>query len=116
MAPALQRGNTAMTTTHLKKQGPGLLRLHAWLVVVTVALTVAAAMALAGTRPHEVTASAKVLALATPTASGPPLPVDMGTEREVATSGQVADLAAADLATNADDAQKGLSVSVVTDT
>lgn len=97
------------------QQGPGVLRVHAWLVLLSVIMTVGwAAVFTAGQQSF--TATSEVLALPTATSGGAPTAPDMGTEREVASSGEVAELAAEDLGATTVEALRGLSVSVVTDT
>jgi len=88
-----------------------LLRTYAWLIVTMTVVTILTATALVTLRPTMYTSSAKVNVTAAPSA-GTPVPVDMGTEREIALSGDVAALAAEQLGRPSDTAANGLSVSV----
>jgi uncharacterized protein involved in exopolysaccharide biosynthesis len=88
-----------------------LLRTYAWLIVTMTVVTILTATALVTLRPTMYTSSGKVNVTAAPSA-GTPVPVDMGTEREIALSGDVAALAAEQLGRPSDTAANGLSVSV----
>jgi hypothetical protein len=92
-----------------------LLRVHIWIVLLITLTAVATATAVALTRPAMSTVESRVQLDPEPT-RGAPLPPDMGTEREVATSGVVAADAAARMGTTVRKALSGLSVTVVTDT
>jgi succinoglycan biosynthesis transport protein ExoP len=92
-----------------------LLRVHIWIVLLITLTAVATATAVALTRPVTFTVESRVQLEPEPT-RGAPLPPDMGTERELATSGIVASDAAARMGTTVRDALDGLSVAVVTDT
>jgi succinoglycan biosynthesis transport protein ExoP len=94
--------------------GRPLLRTYAWLIVAMTVVTVLAATALVVLRPSTYSASSKVLVTAAPSA-GTPVLVDMGTEREIALSGEVAARAAEQLGLPPDTAAHGLSVSVPID-
>jgi tyrosine-protein kinase len=104
-----------MTTRMSPPGGPGLLRTHAWLVVVVTLLTVWVAFAAASHRPVTYTGTAQVI-VQTPPTSRVQVPPEMGSEREIASSGRVAALAADALDVSQTEAVKGLSVSVITDT
>jgi Mrp family chromosome partitioning ATPase len=91
--------------------GRPLLRTYAWLIVTMTVVTILTATALVTLRPTMYTSSGKVNVTAAPSA-GTPVPVDMGTEREIALSGDVAALAAEQLGRPSDTAANGLSVSV----
>lgn len=92
----------------------GMLRTYGWIVALVTLLTVAVGAAVALRQPAAYSAQAKVQVLPVATRGAPVLP-DMGTERELATSGAVADDAAARLALSTREAASGLSVSVVAD-
>lgn len=91
-----------------------LLRLYVWLVVLVTLLTLAVGAVLALHRPASFSTAAKVEVMPVAT-RGAPIAPDMGTERELATSGSVAEDAATRLDTTAEAASRGLSVSVVAD-
>ena len=91
-----------------------IVRSHVWIVVGVTLLTTAVAGAVGLSRPVEHVAESRVEVLQTPTRGAPIVP-DMGTEREVATSGEVAQQAAARMSVDPEYAARGLSVAVVTD-
>lgn len=91
-----------------------LLRFYVWLVVLVTLMTLTVGAVLALRRPATFTTAAKVEVVPVAT-RGAPIPPDMGTERELATSGSVAEDAATRLGTSTDAASRGLSVSVITD-
>jgi Mrp family chromosome partitioning ATPase/capsular polysaccharide biosynthesis protein len=92
-----------------------LLRTYAWLIVTMTVVTVLAATALVALRPATYSSSASVVVNQHSNASTSTLP-DMGTEREIARSGEVASRAAERLGLAPDTASQGLSVSVPLDT
>ncbi len=94
---------------------PSLLRLYASIVLLVTLLTTAAGAAVALQEPVVYTSEARIQVLPVAT-RGAPIAPDMGTERELATSGTVAEDAAAVLDTGAGRALAGLSASVVTET
>jgi uncharacterized protein involved in exopolysaccharide biosynthesis len=93
-------------------EGRPLLRRYAWLIVVMTVVTVLAATALVVLRPSTYSASSSVVVTSAPSARTP-VAVDMGTEREIARSGEVAARAAERLGLPPDTAAHGLSVSVL---
>jgi hypothetical protein len=92
--------------------GRSLLRRYAWLIVAMTVVTVLAATALVVLRPSTYSASSSVVVTAGPSA-GTRVAVDMGAEREIARSGEVAARAAERLGLPPDTATHGLSVSVL---
>jgi Mrp family chromosome partitioning ATPase len=94
--------------------GRPLLRTYAWLIVTVTAVTILTATALVTLRPTMYASSSSVVVTSAPSA-GTPVPVDMGTQREIARSGQVAARAAEQLGLPSDTAAHGLSVSVPID-
>ena len=104
-----------MTDVFLPQKGRGMLRTYWWLVVVLTLVTLAAAAVVAATRPVSYTSVGQVVVTPEPTDGAPILPV-MGTEREVATSGDVAAVAADRLGVSTTDARQGLSVAVIVET
>lgn len=102
-------------TPRLAAPEKSLVRVYAWLILLVTLLTVAAALVVALHRQVTYTAEARIEVLPIAT-RGAPIAPDMGTEREVATSGSVADDAAARLDTSRSEALAGLDVSVVADT
>lgn len=93
----------------------GMLRLYAWVMIVTVGLAVGAA--LLGTRSApQYTATAEVLIGPTITPSGNYIEPSMPTEQRVATSADVVSNAAAKLDLSAKQALEHLSVTVPVDT
>ena len=97
----------AMTTPFTGEKS--LLRLYVWLVVLVTLLTLAVGAVLALHRPASFSTAAKVEVMPVAT-RGAPIAPDMGTERELATSGSVAEDAATRLGTTAEAASRGLSV------
>ena len=91
-----------------------LVRVHAWLIIVTTALVVGLAAVALLSAPTEHVAESEVEVMSRPT-RGAPIPPTMGTERRFALSGSVASEAADRMALEVAEARKGLSVSVVTD-
>jgi len=104
-----------MSTTSRQRHQRGLLRTYAGLIVATTAVTLGVAAAVSSASPPTYTSSAQVVVHPQPT-TGAPLQPQMGTERTIATSGAVAELAAERLGMNPDQARSGLSVSVVLET
>jgi Mrp family chromosome partitioning ATPase len=102
-------------TTTLHRRPRGLLRRYAWLIVATTAVTLGVAAGVGSASPPTYTSSAQVVVHPQPT-TGAPLQPQMGTERTIAESGAVAQLAAERLGTSPDQARSGLSVSVVLET
>ncbi len=92
-----------------------LVRVYAALILLTTLATLGIAAAVVLAEPEVHTAQAEVELLDTPTRGAPIVP-DVGTEREVALAGTVAQEAAARMDTSVARARAGLSVSVVTDT
>jgi Mrp family chromosome partitioning ATPase len=95
--------------------GRPLLRTYAWLIFTMTVVTILTATALVTLRPTMYASVASVVVTPAPSA-GTPVPVDMGTEREIALSGEVASRAAEQLGLPPDTAANGLSVSVPIDT
>lgn len=104
-----------MTPHDRPRHSRGLLRTYAWLIVAATAVTLAVAAAVAGSAPTTYTSSAQVVVRPQPT-EGAPIQPQMGTERAIALSGEVADRAAERLGTDPDSARSGLSVSVLLET
>jgi Mrp family chromosome partitioning ATPase len=104
-----------MTPTTWHRHPRGLLRTYAWLIVATTAVTLGVAAGVGSASPATYTSSAQVVVHPQPT-TGAPLQPQMGTERTIAQSGAVAELAAERLGTSPDQARSGLSVSVVLET
>jgi polysaccharide biosynthesis transport protein len=94
---------------------PSLVRVYALVVTVVTLVTVAVGALVSLHQPFVYTSHADVQVLPVAT-RGAPIAPDMGTERELALSGSVAQRAAATLGTTVRAAQSGLSVDVVTDT
>jgi uncharacterized protein involved in exopolysaccharide biosynthesis len=92
--------------------GRPLLRRYAWLIVAMTVVTVLAATALVVLRPSTYSASSSVVVTSAPSA-GTRVAVDMGIERAIALSGDVAARAAERLGLPPDTAAHGLSVSVL---
>jgi succinoglycan biosynthesis transport protein ExoP len=90
----------------------GLLRTHAWLIVLAMVVTLGGACVVAFTRPVSYVATAQV-AVGPELAGGTALRPEMASEREIATSGAVTARAANLLGVQPTDAAAGLSVSVV---
>jgi len=104
-----------MTPTTWHRHPRGLLRTYVWLIVAATAFTLGVAAAVASASPPTYTSSSQVVVHPTLT-TGAPLQPQMGTERTIAESGMVAELAAERLGTSPDRARAGLSVSVVLET
>jgi Mrp family chromosome partitioning ATPase len=85
---------------------------HLWLVLLATSLTVGVAAVVASSRPDVYTSTAEVV-LSPEKTTGAPLRPDMGTERAIAQSGQVADRARASLADVDDTVSGTLSVEVL---
>jgi len=90
----------------------GIVLSYLWLIVAVTLLTTAAAGAVVATRPQKFVASSQLVVYSDPTKGAAATAPDMGTEREVASSGIVATNAARSLGTSVDAASAGLSVSV----
>ena len=73
-----------------------LVRVYVWIIALVTLLTVGVALVVALERPVTYTAESRIEVLSVPT-RGAPIAPNMGTEREVATSGSVAEDAAARL-------------------
>lgn len=93
----------------------GFVRSYLWTILAVTLLTTGAAVAAALARPAEYVAMSQVVVYADATRSGPTGQPDMGTERELATSGVVAREAANALRTSPGAALDGLNVSVPVD-
>lgn len=91
------------------------IRVHAWIILLTTVVTMGLAVLAVLAQPREYEAQAQVELLATPT-RGAPIPPNMGTERQVALSGSVARDAASRMGIDLDVARAGLSASAVADT
>ena len=91
------------------------MRVYGWIIALVTLLTVGIALLVALERPVTYTAESRVEVLSVPT-RGAPIAPNMGTEREVATSGSVAEDAAARLDSSRSAAVQGLAVAVVADT
>jgi capsular exopolysaccharide synthesis family protein len=100
--------------THRTTKSRGIVLSYLWLIVLVTALTAFAAAATVMARPKMYVGTAQVVVFADPTQGAGAAP-DMGTEREVANSGLVADAAAKSLGVGVGVATKGLSVSVPVD-
>ena len=83
-----------------------LVRVYAWFILLTTLLTVGIAAAVVLAQPEVHTAEAEVELLETPT-RGAPLVPDVGTEREVAMAGTVAQAAAARMGMSVTRARSG---------
>jgi|Tabmets5t2r1_1033131.scaffolds.fasta_scaffold04442_3 polysaccharide biosynthesis transport protein len=94
----------------------GLLRTHALLIVAVTSLTMLAALGVSLTRPASYESVARVVVHAEQVDGGTPLPPDMGTEREIALSGDVAQEAGEELGLTPGTAQEHLQVDVPVDT
>jgi hypothetical protein len=104
-----------MSTREASTPPAHLLWVHGRLVLLVTLVTVAVAATVGMSRGDLVTATSRVLALPT-TSYGTAMPPEMGTEREIALSGDVAALAAEDLEMSAADALTGLEVEIAPDT
>lgn len=89
---------------------------YLWLILTMTTLTVATTFAAVGALPATYTASAQVVVQPDLGKGGSPVQPDMGTEREILTSGLVARDAAAELRESPAKASSGLSVEVPLDT
>jgi tyrosine-protein kinase len=92
-----------------------LLRTYAWLILTITLVTMAAATTIVALRPSTYASSSSVVVEPEST-TGTPLEPDMGTEQQIALSGEVATRAAARLGLPPDAAADGLSVSVPIET
>jgi Mrp family chromosome partitioning ATPase len=101
-----------MTETTRHSRPATLLRVHAWLIVTAVAVTIGSASAVALTRPSSYVATAQV-SVAPEQAGGTALRPEMASERAIATSGTVTANAADVLGRDPREAERGLAVSVV---
>lgn len=104
-----------MTPNNRPRHSRGLLRTYAWLIVTATAVTLAVAAGVAASAQTTYTSSAQVVVKPLPTA-GTPIQPQMGTERAIALSGEVAERAAERLGTEPDTARDGLSVTVLLET
>ncbi len=102
-------------TSRLAAPEKSLVRVYVWIIALVTLLTVGVALVVALERPVTYTAESRIEVLSVPT-RGAPIAPNMGTEREVATSGSVAEDAAARLDSSRSAAVQGLKVSVVADT
>ena len=82
-----------MTAIPRRPRSAGLLRVHAWLIVTAIVVTVGAASAFALTRPTSYVATSQV-SVAPEQAGGTALRPEMGSERQIALSGTVTSRAA----------------------
>lgn len=103
-----------MTAMPQRPRPAGLLRVHAWLIVTAVVVTLASATAFALSRTTNYVATAQVSLDPVPT-DGTALRPEMASERQIALSGTVTSRAADSLGLAPVDAAQGLSVSVVTE-
>ncbi len=95
----------------------GLLRTYALLIVAVTILTIAGAVGVTLTRDAPYVSDARVVVQPERVrGGGTPLPPDMGTEREIAVSGTVAQSAAEELDLPTDAAEENLQVEVPVDT
>lgn len=99
-----------LTGTH--DEARGLLRTHAWLVVLATLVAVGAAFLAVQAKPVTYTATAEVVVSPTQTDTNPIQP-DMGTERAIARSGVVVLAGATELGEDPATVTRNLSVSVV---
>lgn len=93
----------------------GFLATYVWLIIAMMALAAAAAYSVAGSEKVTYTSTSVVVVEPTMSPSGTPLPPDMGTEREIALSGNVAGVVAHKLGMTEHEALKHLSVAVPVD-
>jgi Mrp family chromosome partitioning ATPase len=93
----------------------GLLRIYAWLILAVTLATIAAALTLTALRPPSYTSSSQVVVNPEAT-TGTPIAPDMGTERTIAMSGDVARSVASQLGVTTEAASQGLAVSVPLET
>lgn len=101
-----------MIATTRPRGRPSLLRVHALLIVATVAVTLASAWAAVESRQAGYVATAQV-SVGPEQAGGTALRPEMASERTIVSSGSVATLAAATLGEDTDAARRGLAVSIV---
>ena len=101
-----------MTETAGHSRPTTLLRVHAWLIVTAVVVTIGSASAVALTMPSDYVAMAQV-SVAPERAGGTALRPEMASEREIALSGTVTSRASDVLGRNPGEAENGLEVSVV---
>lgn len=94
---------------------PGLLRTYWALIAAVTMLTIIGAMLALSLRPVEYVSTAEVLVRPESIGGTTPLTPNMGTEREIAQSGDVAALAAARLGLTPKQARAGLSVTALID-
>ena len=95
----------------------GLLRTYTLLIVAVTVVTVVGALAVSLVRPAPYVSDARVVVQPERVrGGGTPLPPDMGTEREIAMSGTVAESAGDDLGLTAEAAASNLQVNVPVDT
>lgn len=103
------------TSAHPRNRDTGMVRLYAWVMIVTAGLTVAFALYSVGSEP-QYSASAEVLIDPTITPSGNYIQPSMPTEQRVATSAEVVATAAARMGVSSTEALQHLSVTVPVDT
>jgi tyrosine-protein kinase len=96
------------------RDGRSLLRTYAWLIVTITFVTIAAATTIVALRPSTYSSSSSVEVKSEAT-TGTPLPPNMGTEQQIALSGEVLGRAARRLGLPPEVASRGLSVSVPID-
>lgn len=101
-----------MTAIRRRPRHAGLLRIHAWLILTAVVITVGSATAVVLTRPSSYVATAQV-SVGPEQAGGTALRPEMASERQIALSGAVAARAADVLGHEPDEADDGVAVSVV---
>jgi succinoglycan biosynthesis transport protein ExoP len=99
-----------------KSRPSGLLRTHALLIVAVTCLTIAGALVVSLMRPSPYVSVSRVVVQAERVNSGTPLAPDMGTEREIALSGEVARAAGEELGLSANTASEYVQVDVPVDT
>lgn len=99
-----------------KTRSVGLLRTYALLIVAVTLLTMCGALGVSLTRPSPYVSVSRVVVHAEAVDGGTPLPPDMGTEREIALSGEVARDASGELGLSAGTASEYLQVDVPVDT
>ncbi|MPZ93361.1 MAG: hypothetical protein GEU96_00330 [Propionibacteriales bacterium] len=95
---------------------PALLRTYATLIVLVTLLTTGSALLVTLLRPSPYVSTAHIVVSAEPVDGGAPLTPDMGTEREIALSGEVARSASRMLDVPVEKASDGLEVEVPVDT
>lgn len=94
----------------------GLLRTHTPLIVAVTLLTTVVALGVSLARPTSYVSESRVVVHAEQVRGGTPLPPDMGTEREIALSGEVSRIAGGALGLSAEDASDYVQVEVPVDT